>query len=138
MIFCHIFNYDRADQSWVCHILGVNSIVIKFWNFENIQKSWFSPHCTVHLTPQTHRELEIVNACTFATFSQNFWHLTPSVTSAYILKTPINLYMVYKREESVRLTSHNLPKYSLNHLFIDKHYGLKIYKPYFKVMAKIL
>ena len=26
IIFCHIFNFHRADQSWICHILGV-----KWW-----------------------------------------------------------------------------------------------------------
>ena len=25
IFFCHILNSDRADQSWVCHILGVKS-----------------------------------------------------------------------------------------------------------------
>ena len=24
--FCHIFNFDGADQSWVCHILGVKNV----------------------------------------------------------------------------------------------------------------
>ena len=24
--FCHILNFDRADQSWVCHILGANPV----------------------------------------------------------------------------------------------------------------
>ena len=24
--FCHTFNFDLADQSWVCHILGVDAL----------------------------------------------------------------------------------------------------------------
>ena len=30
LFFCHIFNFDPADQSWVCHILGVK-VMPNFW-----------------------------------------------------------------------------------------------------------
>ena len=43
LFFCHIFNFDRADQSWSCHILGVNSfrllLTFNCWHIPDIDGS---------------------------------------------------------------------------------------------------